>query len=325
MSTDQLDNGTEKQMVGTWTRTSSTNDVDDEQVFSEELQWSANKSQLDSTASSGGVGNETCDISSSPTSSVSSSKVELTTYFDNDSGMGGSNPLDMTPTSSETQAHYNEQAPYLETNLDSQSWYQARSAYSAPSSPALARNADNLHRSRGSSPRSCVMRSHPSMDGINSRPWPKPTNVDVNEPDWNMSAFRNPSINNTSSVRSPENHDSGLSSPRTSSTSSDRHLKERPPLPHVKSNETTTPVKMGDGDLVSTPISKAWSVERFQDVRTLSDLMKQLSLDKYTSKLEVCNFFFFIIHLQSMLLFGNRCLTLNSIKLNVLIFFSCLF
>lgn len=282
LSTDQLDKGTDsKQSVSAWTRTSTGFDAEDEQVFSEE--WSTNKSQLDSTASSGGV-NDACDISSSPTSSVSSSKVELTTYFDNDSGFGGSNHLDMTPTSlqNETQTKYNEQAPYLETNHDNQPWYQTRSAYSAPSSPALNRNVDNPHRSRGSSPRSNVIRSHPSMDGINNRPWPK-SSKDVNEPDWNVSAFRNHANKHTGSLRSPDNHDGGMSSPRTNSNISDHHLKDRQTLPPAKPNELTTTV---DNDVMTTPIAKGWSVERFQDVRTLSDLMNQLSLDKYTCKLE---------------------------------------
>jgi len=242
---------------------------------------------FDSTVSSGGGGggggNEMYDISSSPTSSVSSSKVELTTYFDNDSGVGGSNPLDMTPTTEPQQTQYNDQPPYLETNLETQSWYQTRSAYSAPSSPALPRNADHLHRSRGSSPRSSVIRSHPSMDGINSRPWPKSSKIGVEDTSWNISAFRHPgNVNEHGDViRSPDNHDSGLSSPRTLLNNNDpRHSKDRPQHTKVEENLKTDVVQ-------NTPISKSWSVERFQDVRTLADLLKQLSLDKYTTKLEV--------------------------------------
>lgn len=222
--------------------------------------------------------------------------MELTTYFDNDSGVGGSNPLDMTPTTEPQQTQYSDQPPYLETTLETQSWYQTRSAYSAPSSPALPRNADHLHRSRGSSPRSSVIRSHPSMDGINSRPWPKSSKIEVEDTSWNMSAFRNPgNVNQHGDViRSPDNHDSGLSSPRTllNNTNHDqRHSKDRPNPPHAKIEDNLKT----DVIQTVTPISKSWTVERFQDVRTLADLMTQLSLDKYTTKLEVC--FFLIIYL----------------------------
>ena len=266
------------------------------------------------------------DISSSPTSSVSSSKVELTTYFDNDSGVGGSNPLDMTPTSLHEPASgggggYNDQAPYLDTNLDTQPWYQARSAYSAPSSPALPRNsgehAHNHHRSRGSSPRSAAMRSHPSMDGINNRAWPKSQPPSANgggggkdDTSWKMSAFRNPSsmttlqLDSSKVVRSPiegnsnnnNNHDSGLSSPSLTSTSTDREVRRPLPSSTTKSTPATE-----DGILkqvTASPISKSWSAERFQDVRTLSDLMKQLSLEKYTAKLEVC----LVVHIYMLCL-----------------------
>ena len=98
LSTDQLDSSTDNKT--TW-----SNEVEDErEVFGDDIAWPSSSNnnsnkQLDSTASSGVGPNEMYDISSSPTSSVSSSKVELTTYFDNDSGVGGSNPLDMTPTS----------------------------------------------------------------------------------------------------------------------------------------------------------------------------------------------------------------------------------
>ena len=298
-------------------------------MFGDDIAWPSSSNNnsnkhLDSTASSGVGPNEMYDISSSPTSSVSSSKVELTTYFDNDSGVGGSNPLDMTPTSlheppSGGGGGYNDQAPYLETNLDTQSWYQARSAYSAPSSPALPRNsgehAHNQHRSRGSSPRSAAMRSHPSMDGINNRAWPRtqPPSTNGNsegDASWKMSAFRNPSslstlqLDSSKVVRSPtegksnnnnnnNNHDSGLSSPHMTSssssltsTSADRETRRPPPSSSTKNTPATEEGALKQ--VTASPMSKSWSAERFQDVRTLSDLMKQLSLDKYTAKLEVC-------------------------------------
>ena len=273
------------------------------------MHWpSSNNSnkQHDSTASSGVGPNEVYDISSSPTSSVSSSKIELNTYFDNDSGVGGSNPLDMTPTSlhepSSSTGCFADQPPYLDTNLESQPWYQTRSAYSAPSSPALPRNGENIHRSRGSSPRSIAMRSHPSMDGINNRPWPKkksqpPPNIANNSDiNWKMSTF-NPSTSSSHvespDIRSPNesnNHDNGHTSthPSSSSSSNDREVRRPPPAPvkNVLSAEDVT--HSHHQQQITTPITKPWSAERFQDVRSLSDLLKQLALEKYTTKLEVC-------------------------------------
>lgn len=279
MSSDQLDQRNSQPLPGTsaWTNTSSNprtniDDVDDEQVFTEEVPWrSSGKSSVDPSLLSG-TNNDGCDVSSSPTSSVSSSKVELTTYFDNDSGMGGSNALDSTPTSlqSESQIGFQDQ-PYLDTAVESQTWYQQRGAYSAPSSPALPRNGENL--SRGSSPRPGVIRSHPSMDEINTnhRQWAK-KNSAVQEQRWSGPGFRSTTYSQNDS---PENHDSGLSSPRSNS---ERRTKgER----QTKTIET---------ELMQSPanhMSKQWTVERFQDVRNLTDLLKQLSLEKYTPKLEV--------------------------------------
>ena len=333
LSIDQLDSGADKPPPIVKNNTWSSEVADEREVFGDDIAWpsSANNTnsnkQLDSTVSSSVGPNELYnDVSSSPTSSVSSSKVELTNYFDNDSGVGGSNPLDMTPTSlheppSSVGGGYNDQAPYLETNLDTQPWYQARSAYSAPSSPALPRNSGehahhhhHHHRSRGSSPRSAAMRSHPSMDGINRRPWPRTAAPPHNsggagggdDISWKMSAFRNPSLLSTTQldsskvVRSPpenntnDNHDSGLSSPHmtassSSSASTDREVRRPPSVPTTAKNPPATATEeVPHQQVAATPISKSWSAERFQDVRTLSDLMKQLSLEKYTPKLEVC-------------------------------------
>lgn len=275
-------------------------DVEDErEVFTEEAGWNnTTKSVIveSGLSISGPAINDVCDVSSSPTSSVSSSKVELTTYFDNDSGIvGGSNALDSTPISlhCESQTSYQDQ-PYLDAALDSQTWYQQRGAYSAPSSPALPRNVENLS-SRGSSPGSSFIRSHPSMDGINSnhKPWPK--KFSSTEPDcqpWNSSSFRN--LISMQNGKSPEHHDSGLSSPQNNP--SDRRTKSERQLKLIESDIKTQlshPSQSFQPPTQTTAtnhVTKQWTVERFQDVRNLSDLLKHLSLEKYTSKLEVCHY-----------------------------------
>lgn len=229
---------------------------------------------------------EKWEISSSPTSSVSSSKVELANILnDNDSGMGGSNPLGPTPVSEQNNSRISlHEAAYLETALDNSSWLQNRGAYSAPSSPALQRNVSN--NTLKASPKNINMRSQLSMENLNyNRAWAqKPTYNEHSS--WNARKITPPS-SYKKLLDSPENHDSAVSSPRSTI---DRALSSpRPPLESTSKTSslekehilTTNPAK-------TWPVenSKPWSAERFQDVHTIADLLSQLSLDKYSTKLQ---------------------------------------
>lgn len=236
----------------------STDELSDEQVFTEEVGWSS-KAKIDSAVS---TGNEVWELSSSPTSSVSSSKVELTNILDNDSGMSSSNPLGPTPPSVQSESRISlQEQQYLETTMDNSTWLQSRGAYSAPSSPALQRS--NGNHPGVCSPKQQSMRSHPSMEELNSSPWKK--NIYSETQCWNEKSVVALNDRHDKSEAGADTHDSGLSSPHGYS---DRHLKhpDTDPIPGVG----TTP----------------WSAERFQDVHTALHLLRHLSLDKYAAKLE---------------------------------------
>ena len=272
LSTEAL-NDRQGAVVSPWNmiaqRVRSTDELSDEQVFSEEIIWHGKKEDIPAVS----TGNEGWDMSSSPTSSVSSSKVELTNILDNDSGMGGSNPLGPTPTSEHCESRTSfQEPPYLETALEQAPWMQNRGAYSAPSSPALQRNNEN--HSGTCSPKTQNMRSHPSMEELNSnRPWLKKTNY-RDQRNWGHRKTSPVFQQYNAHVKLKNfanDRDSGMSSP---ASYTDRHSKS------------------SESDLVTT--GNTWSAERFQDVRTISDVLTQMSLDKYVVKFEVS----FVIFLQ---------------------------
>lgn len=248
----------------------------DEQVFVEEMAWS-NKSKPGVALPSNNEvwelskpdvvlpsSNEVWELSSSPTSSVSSSKVELTNILDNDSGMSSSNPLGPTPPSvqSESRISFQEQ-PFLDTPIEHNPWAQSRGSYSAPSSPALQRNSEN--HSRVCVPSQQTIRSHPSMDELNSnRPWKK--NYSEAQHTSGKSSSSPLLSKRSKASTSTEARDSGLSSPHGYT---ERRSKNQQP------------------DSLPATSTTAWSAERFQNVQTTSDLLYHLSLDKYGAKLEV--------------------------------------
>ena len=238
-------------------------------MFLEENHWSA-KSKGEPTAPVPST--DGWEMSSSRTSSVSSSKVELTNILDNDSGMGGSNPLGPTPTSVQSESRINFQdPPYIDTALENSPWLQNRGAYSAPSSPALQRG--NEDHTRNCSPNPQNIRPHPSMEELNSnRPWVKKSTYKESQP-WRSRNTSPPFQHmNIKPGASPDNQDSGLSSPQTQGDKRSRC-------------SDIDPLNTSGGQ--PTP----WCAERFQDVHTLSELLTQLSLTKYATKLEVHSFF----------------------------------
>lgn len=268
----------------------SADELSDEPVFIEENNhWSVKSSKGEPHAH---VPNnmDGWEMSSSRTSSVSSSKVELANILDNDSGMGGSNPLGPTPTSIQSESQINFQdPPYIDTALENSPWLQNRGAYSAPSSPALQRgNEENTHNC---SPNPQNIRPHPSMEELNSnRPWIKKSIYNNNKetplpPPW-RSRNASPSSCAASFQQhmgmktgvSPDQQDSGLSSPQTQA---DKRV--RCPPEHVD------PMSSAVAAVVSQQPS-TWCAERFQDVHSVNDLLSQLSLMKYASKFEVCVF-----------------------------------
>lgn len=287
MSTDTFHIGDNQNLTNAF-----TNHIDlDMQVFApDDNVWSGHL-KGESTHPSH---NERWEISSSPTSSVSSSKIELANILnDNDSGVGGSNPLGPTPISEQNNSRISlHDAAYLETALDNPSWLQNRGAYSAPSSPALQRNLDNS--ASKTSPKNLNMRSQLSMEDLNyNRQWVHKSNYTDNS-QWNDRKITPPTLNHKLGD-SPENRDSAVSSPRSTL---DRGVSS-PRLPLERKTKAGTQ----EIEPSLTTNTKPWSAERFQDVHTVADLLSQLSLDKYSAKLQVSQTYYITIF--SKWLFGR--------------------
>lgn len=256
----------------TATGTSNSDELSDEHVFvQDDSLWPVR--DVTNTSSTGECWE---GQSSSPTSSVSSSKIELANILnDNDSGVGGSNPLAPTPDESESRISYQD-VPYLETALEGTPWLQSRGAYSAPSSPALQRNTDN--NITRSTQENLNIRGQLSMENLNyNRGWVK--NERNSYSPWGDRKVPSPASFNRV-ANSPDNsRDSALSSPHLPLNPS-QELDVKKSLNNTGGGGTKSMNNTGGGG------TKPWSAERFQDVHTVSDLLSQLSLDKYNTKLQ---------------------------------------
>lgn len=213
---------------------------------------------------------DTWEPSSSPTSSLSSSRQELNNILDNDSGVGGSNLWSQTPTSEKgSSSQPAREASFLETALEATPWLNSRGAYSAPSSPALQRNNNNPFLT----PNKQNLKSHPSMEELNSRLWGKEyPDKQEESATWRMNSSTPPLRHNRryssgAEVAPNENtQDSGMSSPH-----------------HGKSNDVT---KQSNMEKAVDP-SSVWRQERFESVASINDLLCSLALDKYKDLFQV--------------------------------------
>eukprot|EP00795_Rhopilema_esculentum_P016779 gene16779-8239_t len=210
---------------------------------------------------------DTWEPSSSPTSSLSSSRQELNNILDNDSGVGGSNLWSQTPTSEkDSSSQPARESSFLETALGATPWLNSRGAYSAPSSPALQRSNDNPFLT----PNKQNLKSHPSMEELNSRVWGKEYMEQAEEnPSWGSSRSSPPTrqgrrFSSGAVVVSNDNtQDSGMSSPHNRNSESSR---------------TSRVEKPNDSPLVA---SSVWRQERFESVASMNDLLSSLALDRY--------------------------------------------
>ena len=211
---------------------------------------------------------DTWEPSSSPTSSLSSSRQELNNILDNDSGVGGSNLWSRTPTSEKGSSSQPAQEPsYLETALEATPWLNSRGAYSAPSSPALQRNTDKPFLT----PNKQNLKSHPSMEELNSRLWGQGYIEESEEnPSWRSNRPASPLhhgrrfSSGAVGVNNENAQDSGMSSPH--------HGKG------IEMSKSSSMEKTADPTFVS---SSVWRQERFESVVSMNDLLASLSLDRY--------------------------------------------
>ena len=216
---------------------------------------------------------DTWEPSSSPTSSLSSSRQELNNILDNDSGVGGSNLWSQTPTSEkDSSSQPARESSFLETALGATPWLNSRGAYSAPSSPALQRSNDNPFLT----PNKQNLKSHPSMEELNSRVWGKEYMEQTEEnPSWGSSRSSPPTrqgrrFSSGAVVVSNDNtQDSGMSSPHNKNSESSR---------------TSRVEKPNDSPLVA---SSVWRQERFESVASMNDLLSSLALDRYKDLFQV--------------------------------------
>ncbi len=205
---------------------------------------------------------DTWEPSSSPTSSLSSSRQELNNILDNDSGVGGSNLWTQTPTS--------EQGSASQPALEASPWLNSRGAYSAPSSPALQRTNDNSFLPA----KKQNLKSHPSMEELNNKLWGKQLNEKPDSDAWDSSRSTPPASNGrryssgTVVVNNDVKQDSGLSSPHTK-------INEQPKSSRIDGNDPT---------LAKTGV---WREEKFENIASITDLLSSLSLDRYKDLLQV--------------------------------------
>ena len=211
---------------------------------------------------------DTWEPSSSPTSSLSSSRQELNNILDNDSGVGGSNLWSQTPTSEKGSSSQPAQEPsFLETALEATPWLNSRGAYSAPSSPALQRNSDKPFLT----PNKQNLKTHPSMEELNSRLWGQDY-IEQQEGNqlWRSNRSTPPlrhgrRYSSGAVVANNENaQDSGMSSPH-----------------HGKSSEMNKPSNLEKAVDPTLVPSSVWRQERFESVASMNDLLSSLSLDRY--------------------------------------------
>jgi len=239
----------------------------DEPVFIDKMPWIGDGT--DRVSDSLLMSNpDTWEPSSSPTSSLSSSRQELNNILDNDSGVGGSNLWSRTPTSEKGSSSQPAQEPsYLETALEATPWLNSRGAYSAPSSPALQRNTDKPFLT----PNKQNLKSHPSMEELNSRLWGQGYIEESEEnPSWRSNRPASPLhhgrrfSSGAVGVNNENAQDSGMSSPH--------HGKG------IEMSKSSSMEKTADPTFVS---SSVWRQERFESVVSMNDLLASLSLDRY--------------------------------------------
>ena len=217
---------------------------------------------------------DTWEPSSSPTSSLSSSRQELNNILDNDSGVGGSNLWSQTPTSEKgSSSQPARESSFLETALEATPWLNSRGAYSAPSSPALQRNNDSPFLT----PSKQNLKPHPSMEELNTRLWGKDyTEQPEEDPSWRSNRSTPPMRHSRrySSgavvVNNENTQDSGMSSPH-----------------HGKNNDLSKSSHL-DKNVDSTLVpSSVWRQERFESVVSMNDLLSSLTLDRYKDIFQV--------------------------------------
>ena len=212
---------------------------------------------------------DTWEPSSSPTSSLSSSRQELNNIMDDDSGVGGSNLWSQTPSSEKGSSSQPAHEPsFLETALEATPWLNSRGAYSAPSSPALQRSNDKPFLT----PNKQNLKSHPSMEELNSRLWGQGYIEQPEEdPSWKLNRSTPPLLHSrryssdaVAVVNNESAQDSGMSSPH-----------------HGKSNDMNK-ASSGEKTIESTLVpSSVWRQDRFESVASMNDLLNSLSLDRY--------------------------------------------
>ena len=270
-------------------RKSHSENEADERVFIDKMPWMPNGSEpvSDSALMSNP---ETWEPSSSPTSSVSSSRQELNNILDNDSGVGGSNLWTQTPTSEQGRLSQPPQDPFLESALEASPWLHTRGAYSAPSSPALPRNENSPFLS----PSGQQLRSHPSMEELNSRPWGKGRgNQRDRNATWSNRRSTPPGRRYSSgalhmNMGTDTHQDSGMSSPHHQNRNNDGLGS----TPGYLLDATPDPTLLHGGGL--------WQQDKFDTVGSVAELLSSLSLEKYRDTLEVSNLIYPCLYLSML-------------------------